>query len=262
VNPPAVAPSPRERLILDHLPLVDAIARRYAGRGEPYDDLVQAGAIGLVKSADRFDPDRGVAFASYAAPTIRGEIRRHFRDRGWAVHVPRRLKDLALRVGKQADALTTRLGRVPTIEEIARAEGISIDVAAEALGASHAYAARSLLEPRDEHDTAPSWLESLGHEDPGFGARDLRWEIEPALEALDARERQIVVMRFWGEMVQSQIARHMGISQMHVSRLIRRSLLKMRDAIETVDETPRRDSGDPQPPPRELRPSGSLPPAA
>jgi RNA polymerase sigma-B factor len=252
----------RDRLILEHLPLVDAIARRYAGRGEPYDDLVQVGAIGLVKSADRYDPDRGVAFASYAAPTIRGEIRRHFRDRGWAVHVPRRLKDLALRVGKQADALTARLGQPPTLEEIARAEDISIEVAAEALGASHAYAARSLLEPRDEHDPAPSWLDLLGHEDPGFGVRDLRWEIEPALDALDARERQIVVMRFWGEMVQSQIARHMGISQMHVSRLIRRSLLKMRIAMETVDETSRRDRGDPRPRPRELRPSESLPPAA
>lgn len=258
----AVASSPRERLILDHLPLVDAIARCYAGRGEPYDDLVQVGAIGLVKSADRFDPDRGVAFASYAAPTIRGEIRRHFRDRGWAVHVPRGLKDLALRVGKQADTLTTRLGRAPTLEEIARAEDISTEVAAEALGASQAYAARSLLEPRDGGDTAPSWLDSLGHEDPGFGQRDLRWEIEPALQALDAREREIVVMRFWGGMVQTQIAHRLGISQMHVSRLIRRSLLKMRHAIESEDDAPVSPAGARQTQPHPLGRSAALPPAA
>lgn len=228
----AVAGSAREQLILDHLPLVDVIARRYAGRGEPLDDLVQVGSIGLVKSAHRFDPRRGIAFASYAAPTVSGEIKRHFRDKGWVIHVPRRVKDLSLRVSRRAEQLAMAYGRAPTPVEIAAAEGISVIDATEALVATRAYAPHSLHRPREDHGDGISLAETIGQQDPGFGNCELRADLEPALAALDSRERQIIVLRYRDGLVQSQIARRMGISQMHVSRLARRSLAKMRQTLE------------------------------
>ncbi len=221
----------RERALVELMPLVRALASRYSGRGESMEDLVQVGSIGLIKAVDRFDVDRGVEFPSYAVPTIVGEIRRHFRDKAWAMHVPRRLKELSLRLSRTLDQLTTELGRSPTIAELAHAAGVDEEDAIDALDSMNAYSTRSLHAPFD--DGSDDYLsEKLGTEEGGYAEVEDGTLVAAGLDALDERERRIVEMRFFDEMTQSQIASEIGISQMHVSRLLRRSLAIMRGRIE------------------------------
>jgi RNA polymerase sigma-B factor len=217
----------RQRLIEENLPLVRLVARRYARRGEPYDDLMQVGAIGLIKAIDRFDPDRGFGLEAYAIPMIVGEIKRHFRDRGWAVHVPRRLKELNLKLTSLVDQLSSSLGRSPTIAELAKAASVEPEEVIEALEAGQAYTALSLSVPvGDDPDTV---LEhTIADPEAVFAAADDRDFIARGLSVLDKRERAIVELRFFSGLSQSQIAQELGISQMHVSRLIRRALEKIR----------------------------------
>ena len=221
--------SAREQVLVELMPLVRSLAARYAGRGEPLDDLVQVGAVGLIKAVDRFDVTRGVEFTSYGVPTIVGEIRRHFRDRAWAMHVPRRIKELSVRLSRVLDELTTTLGRSPTIAEIAQAAAVDEEDVIDALDASHAYATRSLDAPSAGGDP---FAEGLAGADPGFDGVDDRWVLSAGLEALDARARRIVELRFFEERTQSQIAAELGISQMHVSRLLRDAMQRMRKSIE------------------------------
>ena len=226
----------RERALVELMPLVRALASRYAGRGEPLEDLVQVGSIGLIKAVDRFDVDRGVDFASYAVPTIVGEIRRHFRDKAWAMHVPRRLKELSLRLSRTLDQLTTELGRSPTLTELAAAAGVDEEEAIDALDSMNAYSTRSLHAPFDD-DSDDSLSEKLGADEVGYAEVEDGTIVAAGLDALDERERQIVELRFFHELTQSQIASEVGISQMHVSRLLRRALATMRGRIE--EGTPR-----------------------
>ncbi|HXG74950.1 MAG TPA: SigB/SigF/SigG family RNA polymerase sigma factor, partial [Gaiellaceae bacterium] len=221
----------REEALVELMPLVRALASRYAGRGEPLEDLVQVGSLGLIKAVDRFDVDRGVEFTSYAVPTIVGEIRRHFRDKAWAMHVPRRLKELSLRLSRVLDELTNELGRSPTVAELAEAAGVEEEEVVDALDSAHAYTTRSLQAPFDEGGD-DSLAEKLGADEAGYVDVEDGSLVEVGLGALDERERRIVEMRFFEEMTQSQIAAEIGISQMHVSRLLRRALAKMRGRIE------------------------------
>jgi RNA polymerase sigma-B factor len=221
--------SAREQALVELMPLVRSLAARYAGRGEPLDDLVQVGAVGLIKAVDRFDVTRGVEFTSYGVPTIVGEIRRHFRDKAWAMHVPRRIKELSVRLSRVLDELTTTLGRSPTIAEIAEAAAVDEEDVIDALDASHAYTTRSLDAPTAGGDP---FAEGLAGADPGFDGVDDRWVLSAGLEALDPRARRIVELRFFEERTQSQIAAELGISQMHVSRLLRDAMEQMRGSIE------------------------------
>jgi RNA polymerase sigma-B factor len=226
-------PDARERLLVELMPLVRALAARYAGRGEPLEDLVQVGALGLIKAVDRFDVERGVEFSSYAVPTIVGEIRRHFRDKAWAMHVPRRLKELSVRLSRVLDQLTTELGRSPTIAELAEATGVEEEEVIDALESAHAYSTRSLQAPFDE-DGDDNLFDRLGDDEPGYVEVEDGSLVDAGLDALNERERRIVELRFFAEMTQSQIAAELGISQMHVSRLLRRALGIMRGRIEEL----------------------------
>ena len=221
----------RDQALIELMPLVRALALRYAGRGEPLEDLVQVGSIGLIKAVDRFDIDRGVDFPSYAVPTIVGEIRRHFRDKAWAMHVPRRLKELSLRLSRVLDQLTTELGRSPTIAELAAAAGVEEEEAIDALDSMNAYSTRSLQAPFDE-GSDDNLSEKLGTDELGYAEVEDGTLVAAGLDALDERERRIVELRFFHELTQSQIASEIGISQMHVSRLLRRALTTMRGRIE------------------------------
>jgi RNA polymerase sigma-B factor len=223
----------REQVLVELMPLVRALASRYAGRGEAFEDLVQVGSIGLIKAVDRFDIDRGVDISSYAVPTIVGEIKRHFRDKAWAMHVPRRLKELSVRLSRVLDQLTNELGRSPTIAELARATGVEEEDVIDALDSTNAYSTRSLQAPFD--DGGDDYLaEKLGSEDTGFAEVEDGAVVAAGLADLDERERRIVELRFYEEMTQSQIAAELGISQMHVSRLLRRALATMRGRIDEV----------------------------
>ncbi len=227
--------SARELALVELMPLVRALAARYAGRGEPLEDLVQVGSVGLIKAVDRFDVDRGVEFSSYAVPTIVGEIRRHFRDKAWAMHVPRRLKELSLRLSRTLDELTAELGRSPTIAELAHATGVEEEDVIDALDSSNAYSTRSLHAPFDDEGD-DSLADRLGSEEAGYADVEDGALVAAGLDALDDRERRIVELRFFEEMTQSQIAAEIGISQMHVSRLLRRALATMRGRIEEISD--------------------------
>ncbi|HET9215324.1 MAG TPA: RNA polymerase sigma factor SigF [Gaiellaceae bacterium] len=224
----------RERLIEQYLPLVRSLARRYANRGEQLEDLVQVGCIGLIKAIDRFDVDRGVELTTYATPNIIGEIKRHFRDKGWSVRVPRGLQELNVRLSQLLEQLTVQLERSPTIAELAKAAGVDEEQVLEALESGQAYTTVSLSAPAghgDDSDLDP--LESLGQLEHEYEVSEDRAILAPGLKALDERERRIIHLRFWEGLTQSQIAQQVGISQMHVSRLIRRSLEKVREEIAT-----------------------------
>jgi RNA polymerase sigma-B factor len=223
----------RDQALVELMPLVRALASRYAGRGEPLEDLVQVGSLGLIKAVDRFDVDRGVEFSSYAVPTIVGEIRRHFRDKAWAMHVPRRLKELSVRLSRVLDELTTELGRSPTIAELAAATGVEEEDVIDALDSANAYSTRSLHAPFEDGDET-SLADKLGEDDAGFAEVEDGSLVAAGLDALDERERRIVELRFFEEKTQSQIAAEVGISQMHVSRLLRSALATMRGRIEEV----------------------------
>ena len=232
----------RERLIEQYLPLVRSLARRYSYRGELLEDLVQVGCIGLIKAIDRFDVDRGVELTTYATPNIIGEIKRHFRDKGWSVRVPRGLQELNVKLSRLIEDLTVQLERSPTIPELAKAAGVEEEEVLEALETGQAYTTLSLSAPAagDENaDLDP--LESLGEEELEYEVSENRAVLAPGLRVLDERERRILQLRFFEGLTQSQIAQEVGISQMHVSRLIRRSLEKVREEIATDGdgETPR-----------------------
>jgi RNA polymerase sigma-B factor len=229
----------REQLIEQYMSLVRSLARRYAYRGEQLDDLVQIGAIGLIKAIDRFDIERGVELTTYATPNIIGEIKRHFRDKGWAVRVPRGLQELNVQLSRLVEELTVELGRSPTIPELAKAAGADEEEVLEALESGRAYSSVSLSGAggQDEQgDLDP--LESLGAEEPLYEISEDRAVLAPGFRVLDARERKILHLRFFSGLTQSQIAQQIGISQMHVSRLIRRALEKIRDEIGSEEEGP------------------------
>jgi len=224
----------REQLIEQYLPLVRSLARRYANRGEQLEDLVQVGAIGLIKAIDRFDVDRGVELSTYATPNIIGEIKRHFRDKGWSIRVPRGLQELNVRLSQLLERLTAELERSPTISELAEAAGVTEEEVLEALESGQAYTTVSLSAPSGQgEDGQVDPLESLGELEHAYEVSEDRAVLAPGLEALDERERRILHLRFWEGLTQSQIAAQVGISQMHVSRLIRRALEKVRDEIAT-----------------------------
>jgi RNA polymerase sigma-B factor len=221
----------RERLVSRHLPLVRSLARRYAGRGEPLDDIEQVGAIGLIKAIDRFELEREVSLATYATPNVVGEIKRHFRDKGWAIRVPRALQELNARISQTIDRLTSKLGRSPSVAEIAEALGSTPEEVLEALDVGSAYTTLSLSAGPGGEEGEGDPLDSIGEEDSGFERSEDRADLEPALGQLDPREREILRMRFEEGLPQTQIADRVGLSQMHVSRLIRKSLASMRDEL-------------------------------
>ncbi|MFN2539145.1 MAG: RNA polymerase sigma factor SigF [Mycobacteriales bacterium] len=225
----------RDELVELHLPLVEYLARRFRNRGEMLDDLVQVATIGLIKSVDRFDLERGVEFSTYATPTIVGEIKRHFRDKGWAIRVPRRLQELKLALTKATSELSQRNGRAPTVHELAEHLGLSEEEVLEGLESANAYSAVSLDAPDGGDDDSPAVADSLGMVDEALEGVEYRKSLKPLLEKLPAREKRILMLRFFGGMTQSQIAAELGISQMHVSRLLARTLAQLRDGL-TADE--------------------------
>jgi RNA polymerase sigma-B factor len=230
----------RERLIEQYLPLVRSLARRYSYRGEQLEDLVQVGCIGLIKAIDRFDVERGVELTTYATPNIIGEIKRHFRDKGWSIRVPRGLQELNVRLSHLIEDLTVQLERSPTIPELAKAAGVEEEEVLEALESGQAYATLSLSAPAlgdDNSDLDP--LESLGQIEHEYEVSEDRAVLAPGLKILDDRERRILQLRFYEGLTQSQIAQQIGISQMHVSRLIRRALEKIREEISAEHTVPR-----------------------
>ena len=228
----------RQELIEQYMSLVRSLARRYSYRGEQFEDLVQIGAIGLIKAIDRFDLDRGVELTTYATPNIIGEIKRHFRDRGWAVRVPRGLQELNIQLSRLIEELTVSNGRSPTIPELAKAAGVTDEEVLEALESGRAYSSLSLSAGSGGHDEDGELdpLESLGTEEHQYEVSEDRAVLAPGFRVLDERERQILHLRFFEGLTQSQIAQQVGISQMHVSRLIRRSLEKIREEIAEDEE--------------------------
>ena len=224
----------RERLIMEHLPLVRGLARRYAERGEPLDDLVQVGTIGLIKAIDRFDPSRGYKLASFATPTILGEIRRHFRDRSWTVRVPRGIQEARARIAHAVDDLSASEGRSPSVREIADAADLSVEDVLDALAAGSAQRPAPLSSPGRDGDEDEGI--AVGLEDPGFEQAEARATLDAGLAGLPARERVILHLRFEEGLTQSEIATQVGVSQMHVSRLIRRALERLRESAEGPSE--------------------------
>jgi RNA polymerase sigma-B factor len=223
----------RDRLIESFIPVVRSIAYRYAGRGEQLDDLEQAASVGLIKAIERFDLDRDVELMTYVFPTVVGELKRHFRDRGWSVTVPRRLKELHYRLSRLIEELTATLGRSPTIAELAHEAGVEEEEVVEALEVGRAYASRSLTRALDSDEGGGAELiDLIDDEERGYEAAENRELLASGLKALDDRERRIVQLRFVEGLTQSQIAVEIGISQMHVSRLIRRALEKLSEEIE------------------------------
>jgi RNA polymerase sigma-B factor len=227
----------REQLIEQYMSLVRSLARRYSYRGEQLEDLVQIGAIGLIKAIDRFDLDRGVELTTYATPNIIGEIKRHFRDKGWSVRVPRGLQELNVQLSRLIEQLTVQLGRSPTISELAKAASVEEEEVLEALESGRAYSSLSLSTgggQDEDGDLDP--LESIGEIEHEYEVSEDRAVLEPGFRVLDDRERRILHLRFFKGLTQSQIAAQVGISQMHVSRLIRRSLEKIREEIAAEDD--------------------------
>jgi len=223
----------REDLVHLHLPLVEHCARRFRNRGEPFEDLVQVGTIGLIKSIDRFDLERGVEFSTYATPTIIGEIKRYFRDKGWAIRVPRRLQELRMQIGSASAELTQSLGRSPTPRELAELIGCTVEDVLDGIESSNAYSTLSLDASEDsEEGAAATMLDAIGIDDENLEHVEIRESIKPLLDRLDAREKKILLLRFFKNMTQSQIAEEIGVSQMHVSRLLSRTLEQLRTSLE------------------------------
>jgi RNA polymerase sigma-B factor len=221
----------RNALIEDHLWLAQHCVRRFAHKGEPHDDLEQVARVGLLKAVERFDPARGFTFSTFAVPTIVGELRRHFRDRTWAMRVPRRAKENYMTVKTVADDLYQVLGRSPTIPELAQQAGLTLEDTLDALEAGNSYRGAP-LDPREEDDDRGGYARRLGVEDPGYAASEARALMPGLLAALpNDRERQIVRLRFVENMTQSQIAARLGISQVQVSRRLRVDLDLMRRSL-------------------------------
>lgn len=222
----------RERIIHRCLPLAENIARRYGGRGESREDLVQTARVGLLNAVERFDPASGTDFLAFAVPTIMGEVKRYFRDSGWAMHVPRRLKESRAQVSAATADLSQRMGRAPTPSELAGELGIDRDEVVQSLIAAQCYRTRSLDAPTtSDSDAGPSLLDGIGGTDSGIDAVEFREALRPLVAKLPPREREILTMRFFGAQTQTQIAQRLGISQMHVSRLLTRSLATLRAGL-------------------------------
>ncbi len=220
----------RQKLVEGHLPVAKHIARRFAQRGEPLDDLEQVATVGLINAIDRFDPHRGVDFLSYAVPTVTGEVRRHFRDLGWGMRVPRRLKDLHVTLGSAISTLSQQLGRAPTATELAKHLQLPRENIVEGLEAANAYRGTSLDRLTDE-DSSGGISDVVGQADHELERVEYREALKPLLSRLAERERTILMLRFFGNMTQTQIADRIGISQMHVSRLLTQTLATLRDGL-------------------------------
>jgi RNA polymerase sigma-B factor len=221
----------REELVERFLPLARDLALRYTYTDEPFDDLLQVASLGLIKAIDRFEPGRGTKFTSYAAPTILGELKRHFRDKGWSLHVPRDLQERTLAVSRETEALSKRLGRSPKVREVAEGLGCSVEDVLEAQEAAASYEAASLDAPaaRDDEESA-SLVDLLGEVDAAFDLVEERQAIASTWEALPEVERQVLELRFMNDMTQREIGERIGYSQMHVSRLLRRALTRLETA--------------------------------
>ncbi|WP_229686020.1 SigB/SigF/SigG family RNA polymerase sigma factor [Longimycelium tulufanense] len=225
----------RERLVTGHLPVAQHIARRFANRGEPQEDLVQVATLGLINAVDRFQPDRGVDFLSFAVPTIMGEVRRHFRDTGWSVRVPRRLKELHLSINAATSELSQRLGRAPTPSELASHLELSLEEVYQGLEATNAYRSASLDDLLVADDDSMSLGDAIGEMDTELEQVEYRESLQPLLAKLPERERTVLVLRFFGNMTQTQIAERVGVSQMHVSRILARTLAELRQELRDAD---------------------------
>ncbi|MFC3453647.1 SigB/SigF/SigG family RNA polymerase sigma factor [Amycolatopsis speibonae] len=222
----------RAKLVTELLPLAEHIATRFSGRGEPREDLVQVARIGLINAVDRFDPGRGHDFLSFAVPTVMGEVRRHFRDTGWSVRVPRRLKELHVSLSQGTAALSQRLGRAPTPTELAEYLGLEVNEVREGLLAGQAYQTLSVDKPvHDDPAESLSLADTIGEEDHEMALVENHEALQPLLRELPKRERAILVMRFFGGYTQTQIAERVGISQMHVSRLLSQTLEQLRGKL-------------------------------
>jgi RNA polymerase sigma-B factor len=222
----------REALITRHLPLARKLAWRYARTSVPLDDLIQVASLALVKAVDRFDPDRGSAFEAFAVPTILGELKRYFRESTWAVHLTRGAQERALAVSEATDALSNRNGRSPTVQELAGYLEFDQEQVLEALQAVQAYTTSSLDEPRPgADDDGATIASSLGADDDSYERVEARLAVAGAMHAISAEDRRILQLRFFDEMTQSQIAKRMGVSQMQVSRRLRRSIARLRTVV-------------------------------
>lgn len=220
----------RNQLVMNHLNLVRYLASKFVNRGEQLEDLTQVGTIGLIKAIDRFDPNRGLEFTTYATPTIMGEIKRHFRDKGWSVRVPRRLQELSTRISAITDELITELHRTPSVAEIAERAGTSVEEILEAMESSSAYSSVPLEGGSDDED-APSVIDQYASEDEDFSATDNRMLLDSVISDFTMREKEVIRMRFDEGLTQSEIAEQLGISQVQVSRLLRKTLKRIHDKI-------------------------------
>jgi len=231
------SPMIREQLVMNHMNLVRFLAKKFANRGEPLDDLIGVGTIGLMHAIDRFDPERGIRFATFATPTIVGEIKRHFRDRGWAIKVPRRLQEVNLSANKAVEALTIKLNRAPTVQEVADHIKASLEETLEGMELGHLYELISLdNELGDDDDESRSRLEDyVGKEDVAFEEFGQRSRLEDAIGRLTPRERKIIILRFFKGWSQTDVARELQISQMHVSRLQHKALSRLREMVESEE---------------------------
>jgi RNA polymerase sigma-B factor len=225
-------PAAREALVERFLPLARQLARRYQRAGEPLDDLIQVASLGLLKAIERFDPKRETAFSSFAVPTILGELKRHFRDKGWSVRVPRDLQELAVKVDRVGDEMGREHGRAPTPSEIAERIGVTQEQVLEAREASGAYRAVSLDRPRNEDEEEGELVDAFGCEDHGFAVAEDAATVDRLMRVLSEREREVLRLRFEEDLTQSEIGDIVGVSQMHVSRLIRQSIARLRTEAE------------------------------
>ena len=221
----------RDKLVTGHLPLAEHIAVRFSNRGQPTEDLRQVAVVGVINAVDRFDPERGTDFLSFAIPTIMGEVRRYFRDSSWSIRVPRRLKELHLEISAATGTLFQRLGRAPSPSELAKHLSRPVEEIYEGLEVANAYQAMSVDESREDGESESPLVRSLGAEDPELAKVDYHESLRPLVEALPERERTILTLRFYGNMTQSQIAEKVGLSQMHVSRLLSQTLQRLRGKL-------------------------------
>jgi len=231
-------PAAQAALVERFLPMAKMLARRYHGGGEPLDDLVQVASLGLLKAIDRFDPERGTAFSTFAVPTIVGELKRHFRDKGWSLRVPRDLQELTARVERTSDTLLHELGRTPTPSQIAERLGISVEQVVEAHQAASAHRADSLdrVSSDDDRD-GRHVVDTLGDEDPGYRQAEHSATLGLLMSVLSDREREILRLRFAEDLTQSEIGDLVGLSQMHVSRLLRQAIVRLREAAASAESS-------------------------
>jgi RNA polymerase sigma-B factor len=224
----------RDELVERFLPLARKLARRYSGAHEPFDDLFQVASCGLLKALDRFDPERGIGFSSFAVPTIVGELKRYFRDLGWSVHVPRGAQELALKIQRAQQELTARTGRSPTVHDLAQYIELSIEQVLDGLEAAAAHHAASLDVPNDQSDGDAGTLADMrGVEDAGFALVENSASVAAALHLLSDREREVLTLRFFGDRTQSEIAAVVGVSQMQISRILREALARLAELTQS-----------------------------